>query len=235
MAPPLQTDYLGWRKENDLRNLNHLLRATLAPEKPRSRHWSMPLPAADQGATGTCVGHSGWHRLVTTPVSMDPRRIPSPFDLYRQAVLLDQWSDNDGDATAPQAALQAGTSTLGLMKALVELKLISRYVWAYTADDLIAGVSHHGPVNLGIAWFNSMFEPDGEGFIHLDQRSGLAGGHELLVIGWDQSKGVAEILNSWGPGWGKRGRCYLSGEDLRALLEQLDGEAATPTEIRPKV
>lgn len=225
---------LGWRKESDLRNLNHLLRTVVAPQKPRSHHWTMPLAPANQLATGTCTGHAAWHRLVTTPIAMDPRKIPSPFDIYRRAVLLDQWSDNDSDATAPQAELQAGSSTLGVMKALKEFGLISRYVWCYTAEDVILGVGYHGPVCIGIAWFESMFQPDGEGFIHLDPASGIAGGHEVLVIGWDQTRGVAEVLNSWGPGFGKNGRFYVAGETLRDLIERYDGEGATATEIRAK-
>jgi hypothetical protein len=230
MTPPYG---LGFRKESDIRNLRFLIRAGLPPSpKPRTRHWTMPIPAADQKATGTCVGHAGWHRLVTTPIAMDPTKIPSPFQIYRWCVQFDQWADNDAEATASDADLQAGTSTLGLMKALVKLGLISRYAWAYTAQDVILGVGYHGPVTIGIAWFNSMFNPDQEGFVKADEQSGLAGGHEVLVTGWDQKRGVAELLNSWGPDFGKNGRFYFSGETLRDLIEKYDGEGATPTEVR---
>lgn len=226
---------LGFRKESDIRNLRFLLRAELPPApKPRTRHWTMPLPAADQKATGTCVGHAGWHRLVTTPIAMDPTKIPTPFQIYRWCVQFDQWTDNDAEATAPDADLQAGTSTLGLMKALVKLGLISRYAWAYTTDDLILGVSHHGPVTIGIPFYDSMFEPDAAGLVRVSPTAKLAGGHEMLVLGWDTKTGLAEVLNSWGPTWGKQGRCYMAGETLYRLIDREDGEASSPVEVRPK-
>jgi hypothetical protein len=47
------------------------------------------------------------------------------------------------------------------------------------------------------------------------QPSGMAsdkmlGGHALCVIGYNDSLGVFEIMNSWGPGWGDQGYFFLS-------------------------
>jgi hypothetical protein len=39
---------------------------------------------------------------------------------------------------------------------------------------------------------------------------GIAGGHAMIVAGYDQDDFV--VLNSWGEGWGDRGLCRLSSE-----------------------
>lgn len=35
------------------------------------------------------------------------------------------------------------------------------------------------------------------------------GGHEMCVIGFDDTKHQFLVLNSWGPSWGQKGRCYM--------------------------
>lgn len=42
----------------------------------------------------------------------------------------------------------------------------------------------------------------------------IAGGHAMLVEGYDEAKRSFTILNSWGQGWGFGGRCYFAPEYL---------------------
>jgi C1A family cysteine protease len=38
------------------------------------------------------------------------------------------------------------------------------------------------------------------------------GGHAVMCAGYDDASGHYLILNSWGPGWGDKGYCYLPYE-----------------------
>lgn len=35
------------------------------------------------------------------------------------------------------------------------------------------------------------------------------GGHAMIVIGYDDSKNAFKVMNSWGPGWGNNGFCWI--------------------------
>lgn len=43
---------------------------------------------------------------------------------------------------------------------------------------------------------------------------GVVGGHCVLAVGYDDSKRSFIIRNSWGPGWGANGYCYMPYEYL---------------------
>jgi len=40
-------------------------------------------------------------------------------------------------------------------------------------------------------------------------RERLLGGHEMCLIGYDDTKKLFTVANSWGSGWGVRGLCYI--------------------------
>jgi C1A family cysteine protease len=35
------------------------------------------------------------------------------------------------------------------------------------------------------------------------------GGHEMCVVGFDEGRQAFQVLNSWGPGWGQKGFCWM--------------------------
>jgi len=37
----------------------------------------------------------------------------------------------------------------------------------------------------------------------------ILGGHEMCLIGFDDSKELFTVMNSWGPSWGNKGFCYI--------------------------
>lgn len=43
----------------------------------------------------------------------------------------------------------------------------------------------------------------------------LYGGHAMFVVGYDDAIGGFKAVNSWGPGWGRDGYCYLSYDFVR--------------------
>jgi hypothetical protein len=197
--------------------------------------WGRRPGILDQGDTGTCEGHSGWYRLAGAPFSHIPGRIPGPLAIYDQAILMDQWTDNDIDPDR-----QLGTSTVGMAKALVKLGFVEdHYDWVYdvqTASKWIAGrrldgTYIGGPLSIGINWYDSMFDPDPEGFVSISPRSPLVGRHALNVDEDNSVRGFVGGPNSWGTDWGNHGRWRMSYETFDRLLRE-DGEALIVTEKR---
>jgi C1A family cysteine protease len=43
---------------------------------------------------------------------------------------------------------------------------------------------------------------------------GVIGGHAILCVGYDETKQVYIVRNSWGPGWGDKGYCYFQAQYL---------------------
>jgi len=199
----------------------------------RSHLWAFFDQPLDQGNTGTCVGHGwkGW--LSTAPIiQSDTDEPPYPFDIYDAALTVDEWPDNDSD---PER--QFGTSVRAGAKVLQGLGYLKTYNWVYDASaaaDWLGGVDDlgrfiGGPLVIGVNWYESMFETDAEGFLHLS--GSVAGGHCVCLTGWNEKLGFAYGLNSWGVGWGKKGRFYMPAEVLDRLLKE-DGEGCTSAEIR---
>jgi C1A family cysteine protease len=98
-------------------------------------------------------------------------------------------------------------------------------------------------MQIGVTWYEAMFRPDSQGFLHLE--GGEAGGHAVTLIGAHRDAkgpngaiGRFTILNSWGRRWGKEdragnknGRAYLTFDAFDILLKD-QGEAAVVTEVK---
>lgn len=230
MIAPVPDHGLGRRPDPDPRDTRFLMRAYL-PERivrPPLRVWSIFSRPLDQGDTGTCVGHGGKHWMLTSPVRQTlPQGPPTAYDLYRAALPLDVWPENDnGD-------LSFGTSVRALAQALQGMGYISEYNWAFDADTAADWLATQGPVVIGINWYYSMFVTDDKGFVRVPANTPLAGGHCVCLLGWSEKRGAARAINSWGAGWGDKGRFWIEGELLDRLLHE-DGEAMTAAETRLK-
>lgn len=189
----------------------------------------------DQGQTGTCVGHGwrGWYE--NEPKLHAPTDGPDAFAIYRRAVRLDEWPDNDADATAPQDQLQAGSSVRAGAKAMQADGLIGSYVWATKASEIADYVTRvdGSPVVVGTNWYRSMFEPNPKtGLVRV--AGGLAGGHCWVVNWWDGKHFTG--YTSWGQDFGIKDADGIGGEftftaaTLNRLLRE-DGEACCGVEI----
>lgn len=203
-----------------------------------SRHY-WPGPILDQGNTGTCVGHAWFSKIQGAPIKQPPPM--SAFDLYRRFVLQDEWSDNDGDSTATDAGLQAGTSVRAGAKVCQSIGLLTNYVWAADADDVRAWhLANFGGVVFGVNWTTAMFRPDSQGFV--SYTGPVEGGHSFASTGWNdrvRHNGryvrAVRCQNSWGQSWGQLGRFWIEMDDLAKLIAD-DGEACAAVEqkvVRP--
>jgi len=229
----MTTRVLDWKSRHDPRSLEHPVRTLLHfKPKPKRRLW-LPGPILDQGTEGACVGHGWTNELTASPVRVDlqaaklaegwPRQ-PQPFAfyLYQWCKRHDEFAGEDYD----------GTSVLTGAQAMKQLGLIESYRWAFTVADIVDSILIAGPVVLGIAWHESMYDaPGGEVAVAGD----VVGGHCLLAIGYepthiflDGTAGPAiALLNSWGPTWGKQGVAWIKQADLVKLLRN-QGEACVP-------
>lgn len=215
---------LGRRVQFDARSRAFPIRALVESQKPRSYTWRVDA-WLDQGETPSCVGHAWAHELCARPTTTIVDE-PYAMRLYHEAQKVDEWPGEDYD----------GTSVLAGAKVCKTLGHYHEYRWAFGLEDLVLALGHAGPVVLGIAWHEDMFEPDGDGRIR--PTGAIAGGHAILAhaVGIKtKTRPVPQIWlwNSWGPGWGLAGRAWISWDDLELLLHE-EGEACVPLQ-RQKV
>jgi hypothetical protein len=191
---------------------------TLATDQPlRNRTWRRPAPF-DQGQTSSCVGQTMKGLLTTTPftahLSPAQRAGLNALDIYRHAQDFDEWPGANYD----------GTSALGACKYLLSVNLITGYRWCFGHQQIIDTISHVGPVGIGVRWLNGMMFTDPAGFIHATGAE--VGGHEVELNGVNVKGKYVLGTNSWGAGWGVKGRFKLSWDDLAKLVDG-DGDAVT--------
>lgn len=238
--------HYGRRYSPDERDANFPMRLMLDPLReqffprglpPGTRHYRQGA-VLNQGATGTCVGHgwAGWS--YGAPLMTKPSAIPTPFELYRRMVQIDEWRDNDHEATAPDSQLQFGTSVRAGVKVLQELGCVKSYLWTQDVEDVrawhLAGL---GGVVLGVNWSEGMEQTDADGVIHYTGRN--LGGHCVKTTGWSdtlkvrsgtlRTRRAVRILNSWTRSWGQNGRAWVLDDDLDRLLKA-QGECCAAVE-----
>jgi hypothetical protein len=176
--------------------------------------------AYDQGPTSSCVAQTFKGTLNTAPfssqVSYSLRTRYDALDFYRGGQLSDEWPGEE--------PTYSGTSANGVCKYLKSKSLISEYRWCFGLDDVLDTLVQHGPVGIGIWWYDSMFATDASGFI--SPTGSKAGGHEVELIGINVTGRYVTGMNSWGSLWGVNGRFKLTWNSLGSLLQD-DGDATT--------
>lgn len=218
---------LGCLRAPDARDHHFPLRSLLAVRVHRKNtFWPMFNLPLNQRATGTCVEHGWKHWGMAAPIVSTRKLAKIPqYDLYREMIGIDEWTDNDNDTD-----LQMGTSVRAGAKVFQQHGFLTSYGWAFDADTAIDWLVTQGPLVIGINWYNGMDTPSAEGFIH--PSGGIAGGHCMCLLGWSEKRGAVYGTNSWGPGWGAlKGRFWMTGEDFERLLSE-DGECCSAMEIR---
>jgi hypothetical protein len=181
-----------------------------ADDPIRERVWRRG-GAYDQGITPHCVAYTAKGMLNTAPFSAaEPyyrRSRYSTSEFYAGAQQRDQWPGEDYD----------GTSAQGVLAYLAERQIISEYRWCFGLDDLLRTLSHHGPVSVGAWWHAGMQRPEGERGLVSYEGSRL-GGHQFEAIGVHPKEEEVEFMNSWGTGWGDRGRFRMKFFDVAVML-----------------
>jgi hypothetical protein len=213
---------LGRRYAEDVRDIQYPMRALLPAEASTRpyRYWNASGWWGDQGNTPQCVAYAWTHWLEDGPVGQrGPAPVVPPAAIYKEAQAVDEWPGSDYDGTSVRAGA----------KVLQARGFISTYTWAQTFSDIREALLEVGPVVVGTNWYETMFDPDEAGLIHIG--GSIAGGHAYVYDGISVPHMLVRIKNSWGRGWSNNGFAYISFADAERLLHE-DGEAALAVEIR---
>lgn len=174
----------------------------------------------DQGKEGACVGFAWTYELIAEPFPTTGLSDATAQEIYQRAKQLDDFAGEDYE----------GSSVLGGAKVLAEKAFLTEYRWAFTFDEMCTALSYRGPVVLGVAWYESMYETAADGFVRI--AGAQVGGHAIMARGLNMERQAVVLRNSWGPSWGGggdlgAGDAYLSFDDTRRLLAE-DGECCVP-------
>jgi hypothetical protein len=181
------------------------------------RFWQDHRCWQDQKATPHCVGFAWSHWLASAPI----RSWIDPDGLYGIAKRFDEWKGTNYDGTSVRAGA----------KVLKWLGLIERYEWAWDVDTLLDAVLDRGPVVVGTNWHKGMDRPNKDAV--LSATGNNLGGHAYLITGASKERGLFRIKNSWGQTWGRKGRAFITFDDMAALLKK-NGEACLAIERAAK-
>lgn len=216
----------GLIKHEDPRDNDFLIRDVLPQsDLPQidKKFWWADGWHGDQGSSHECVTYSWNHWLEDGPVIQDVipgRRKPllDTTDFYNKCQL---WDDVPGEG-------YNGTTLRAGAKILQRLEVIDEYRWAKTLDEVIAVVTHHGPIIAGTRWTKNMSNPTSHR--HMIRPTGRGhGGHAYLINGVDTVNEIFRIKNSWGRHWGDNGHAYIRFHHFERLLDD-DGDACTAFE-----
>lgn len=229
---------LGRHVRHDSRSLDYAA-GVLPNSAINSVSWTRRVAPFDQLQLGSCTFNAGAGALVTDSkqrqgvtqvtvrgdsfgiVRSGTYTVDEPFIV--EGYSLTTHADSYPGVYPPT---DTGSDGLGVMKAMQDLGLVDTYTHAFSIPAVQSALQSC-PVLWGTVWLNSMFTTDADGFLVVDKASGEAGGHELVLTGYETGTDVYEGWNSWGLGFGKGGRFFVRGADLAWLLAQ-QGDITVP-------
>jgi hypothetical protein len=176
-------------------------------------------PVRYRGATypdglGSCVANAGAGVLSTAPFTHRFHEATA-VRFYARVTAADEfpgaWPPDD-----------TGSSGLAFAKLARTLGLIDRYDHAFSLEATLTAMQTRA-VMLGLTWRTGADQPDPDGRIH-PLTGDVRGGHEIVADELDVENRRVWLTQSWGLGYGLRGRCWVSWDDLGAWLAD-DGDA----------
>jgi len=203
---------------------------------PRSRDYAVTVdeaaPLADvlhtfngtplnQGQLGSCTGNALVGCLRTAPLYAAPvSKLTEKLavKVYSTATTLDS-------VPGSYPPDDTGSSGLAACKAARKLGLIGSYTHAFSLQAALAALQA-SPVMVGVNWYDGFDTPDPTGLVAVS--GSVRGGHEFALIGYTAEQGGrVHAVNSWGTGWGVKGRFQFSVADLGRLLGE-QGDVTVP-------
>lgn len=223
---------LDWRPRYDERSRGFGM-AAAEDRLPATGVLWRPGRTLDQGAEGACTGFGAAGELAAEPVPVP--RITNGYALgvYRMAQRIDEWPGEN----------YAGSSVNAAMKVLRSRGYCTGWRWAFSAEQLLAGIVAGGPAVIGVEWRDGCYETDPDAVLRPSGR--VVGGHCVCLVGaipagtemdpgaWqlldglglaagvralfaDGEEACAVGVNSWGPLYGSGGLFVVGLTALRA-------------------
>lgn len=191
-----------------------------------SQWWWRPGPF-DQGNSSSCTSQSASGAIVTVPTRFARKAAVRDVVLkedYRLGFYTDIQRHDEWEGEEPT---YQGSSVLAAAKTAKLRGLIDEYRWGFGLQEVLQILSNHGAVVLGTNWYSSMFDPVGSrARLDITDVATNEGGHAYEIHGINVRRKVVAGTNSWGTGWGNKGRFEMAWETLDRLLHE-DGEAVT--------
>lgn len=193
----------------------------------------MPTFIWDQGPEGTCTMHAQAALLWFLFAGWEASRRDGYWQARHLLGML------DGPPGAHQAAVMKCGQRFGYLSAVVAPYVPGNWEWlppsdadelrkahhlgsfwrvGLLADELRAKLWANGPVVAVVETDDAFDEaPGGE----VDAPRGEAQGlHAIVIEGYDAATNRFLVRNSWGPGWGKGGRAWVSWAWLAVRLRE---------------
>lgn len=214
---------LGRHVIQDSRSIAWDARAVASPRPLKTTIHEFLAEPWDQGNIGSCTANAMLGCLMSAPLHNGGWTFTEDdaVEFYREETRLD-------DSDIPGEYEPDDTGSSGLWSAKVAKN--REYIWQYRHAFHFSTVLHvlmDQPVSFGTSWYESMFEPDKDGFIKVDFESRMDGGHQICLAGLDVEREAVRVRNSWGTGWGDKGYAWLSWDDLQDLLHD-GGDITVP-------
>jgi hypothetical protein len=229
---------LGRHVEHDPKSLAFAI-GVLPKTAITSVSWTRRIPILDQGSLGSCTANAltgllgtdslGRTGATSVTVKADTKGIftAGTYALNEAfATLAYQLNTRLDSISGTYLPTDTGSTGVACGKTAQALGLATGYKHAFSLDALKAALQS-GPALIGIVWLNSMFTPAYDGTLNVDQSSGVAGGHELVVSAYDAVAKRFRLDNSWAASWGDQGSCYVTETDMSWLLSQ-QGDVTVP-------
>lgn len=202
------------------------------------------VPILNQGNLGSCTANEGAaHYSILQMVENKTFTPLSRLQIYYDArVLLNKrYANQDSGATGRAVAKTLATAgacpettwpykigkfrqeppdicaSQGLDHQLIEYLAIQ----SQDADTLTlirTSLAAGYPVGFSFMVYSN-FEPDGDGLIPMPKGT-IEGGHRMMLVGYKTVNGERRYLgrNSWGQGWGQRGRCWFHEDHVYQFM-----------------
>ena len=182
------------------------------------------VAAFDQGNLGSCTGNAATGILDTVPfrdTSKPPYYEKYAVGVYADATVIDgfpgQYPPDD-----------TGSSGLAVAKVLKNRGLISVYNHAFGITAALEALQTNAVIT-GVNWYSGFDDPDPvTGIAKLGGH--VRGGHEFEVLGYDPATDLVTAINSWGTGWGLKGRFRFTSKDWAQLLAE-QGDVTVPVPL----
>ncbi|QFR33419.1 C1 family peptidase [Ancylobacter sp. TS-1] len=221
----------------------------------------LPSPG-NQGRQGSCVGWAVGYAARSYYVGLaegrrltDPVNIPSPAHIYGRALKREGTTDCDTGMRIFEALddLRRGSLSLSQLpyderacphprasaeQSPLDFKIDSwKFIPKSQLDTIKGELSDGHPLVFDMALALSFHKYRRGGVYRRGAESADTGRHAMVIIGYDEARQAFRIQNSWGEGWGDRGRGWLSydtfREDVGGVYSMRPMPLVTPPRITP--